>query len=126
LYFILDHDNLRIGRKQLLRLKTKAMRTGAWFKVLQRIDRALVDLTIKVTDTVQSKKLLKSLLFIKQKLERTMESPLSRAIREVGLPLSQKLSAIAQKLGNASAIRWAFDRNFAAYLAVMHTNNLKT
>ncbi len=114
-----------LDKKQLVKLKTKAMRCGVWFRALQRIDRVLIDLTIKVADTVRSAKLAKSILTLARRLESVMESGLSRAVRTVGLALAQSLSLVAQKLGNVSAKSWAFDRAFAVYLAVMHLNNSK-
>lgn len=115
-----------LNKTELLKLKTKAMRSGVWFKALQRIDRVLIDLTIKVADTVRSPMLAKSILSLTRKLETIMESGFSRAYREIGLPLAQKLSIVAQKLGNVSAKNWAFDHAFAVYLAVMRMNNSKT
>jgi len=50
-----------INKKQLVNLKTKAMRSGAWFKALQRIDRVLFDLTIRVVDNIRSSTLAKSI-----------------------------------------------------------------
>ena len=50
-----------LDKKQLVNLKTKAMRSGAWFKALQRIDRVLFDLTIRVVDNIRSAKLVKSI-----------------------------------------------------------------
>jgi hypothetical protein len=35
-----------LDKKLLVNLKTKAMRSGVWFKALQRIDRVLFDLTM--------------------------------------------------------------------------------
>lgn len=114
-----------LNKTELLKLKTKAMRSGVWFKALQRIDRVLIDLTIKVADTVRSPKLAQSILSLTRKLESVMESGLSRTVRTVGLALAQNLSLVAQKLGNVDAKSWAFDRAFAVYLAVMHMNNSK-
>lgn len=99
------------------------MRLGVWFKALPRIDRVLVDLTIKVTDNVRSNTLAKSIMAIIRKLDRLLENRLSRAIREVGLPLAQKLSIIAQKWGNVSAKKWSIDLSFIKYLAVMQIND---
>lgn len=119
-----NHSALRIiGKGQLIKLKMRAIRSGVWFKALQRIDRVLIDLTIKVTDTIRSAKLANSILMLTNKLESAMESRFSRAIREVGLPLAQKLSSIAKKLGNTSAKDWIHDSDFAVYLAVMQINN---
>ncbi len=119
-----NHSALRIiGKGQLIKSKMRAIRSGVWFKALQRIDRVLIDLTIKVTDTIRSAKLANSILMLTNKLESAMESRFSRAIREVGLPLAQKLSSIAKKLGNTSAKDWIHDSDFAVYLAVMQINN---
>jgi hypothetical protein len=111
-----------LDKKQLVKLKTKAMRSGAWFKALQRIDRVLFDLTIRVVDTIRSAKLAKSILALARKLEDAMGSGFSCRLREIGLPLAQKISLMAQKLGNISAGGWAFDSSFAIFLAVMHMN----
>ena len=114
-----------LNKKQLMNLKTKAMRSGAWFKALQRIDRVLFDLTIRVVDNIRSAKLAKSILVITRKLENAMQSSFSSHLREIGLPLAQKIAFIAQKLGNISAGDWAFDSSFVTFLAVMQINNGK-
>jgi len=109
-------------RKQLVNLKTKAMRSGAWFKVLQRIDRVLLDLTIRVVGNIRSATLAKSILALTRKLEDAMKGSFSSRLREIGLPLAQKISLTAQKLGNIYASGWVFDSSFAVFLAVMHMN----
>jgi hypothetical protein len=114
-----------LNKKQLVNLKTKAMRSGAWFKALQRIDRVLFDLTIRVVDNIRSAKLAKSIAVLTRKLENAQESSFSSRLREIGLPLAQKISFTAQKLGNISAISWVFDSSFAIFLAVMHINDVK-
>ena len=58
-----------LSKKRLRDLKTKAMRSGAWFKALQRIDRVLFDLTIRVVDNIRSSKLAKSIIVLVRKLE---------------------------------------------------------
>ena len=69
------HNNnmLQFGKKQLLSLKTRAMRSGAWFRALKRIDRALIDLTIRVVGNIRSPKLAKSILELTNKLEHVNE-----------------------------------------------------
>jgi hypothetical protein len=114
-----------LDKKELVNLKTKAMRSGAWFKALQRIDRVLFDLTIRVVDTIRSAKLAKSIAGLTTKLECAVKSSFSSRLREIGLPLAQKISFMAQKLGNISAGGWVFDSSFAVFLAVMHVNNVK-
>ena len=82
----------------------------------------LVDLTIKVTDSVRSVSLARCISSIVVKLEGLLESKLSRAIREVGFPLARKLSLIAQEWGHKVASEWVRDVGFARYIAVMKLN----
>jgi hypothetical protein len=111
-----------IDKTQLIKLKMKAMRAGVWFRALRRIDRVLIDLTIKVVDNIRSITLAKSILSITRKLEALLESRFVRAIREIGFSLAHKLSLLAQKWGNKAAKEWANDSGFVRYLAVMKLN----
>jgi len=114
-----------LNKARLIKLRLKAVRAGVWFRALPRIDRVLVDLTIKVASSVRSFTLAKNLLAVIRKLEGLLETSLSRAFREVGLPLAQKLSLAAQKWGNVSAESWPSDVSFIRFLAVMHINEPK-
>jgi hypothetical protein len=114
-----------LTKARLVKLRLKAMRAGVWFRALPRIDRVLVDLTIKVASSVRSFTLARNLLAVIRKLEGLLESSLSRAFREVGFPLAQKLSLAAQKWGNVSAESWQSDVSFIKFLAVMHINEPK-
>jgi hypothetical protein len=111
-----------IDKTQLIKLKMKAMRAGVWFRALRRIDRVLIDLTIKVARCVRSSLLANSILSITRKLEGLLESKFVRAIREIGFSLAHKLSLIAQKWGNKAAREWANDSGFARYLAIVKLN----
>ena len=111
-----------IDKTQLIKLKMKAMRAGVWFRALRRIDRVLIDLTIKVTRCIRSSILANSILSITRKLEGLLESRFVRAMREIGFSLAHKLSLFAQKWGNKAAKEWANDFGFVRYLAVMKLN----
>jgi len=93
-------DLLVFDRKQLLKMKTKAIRSGTWFKAVQRIDRVLIDLTIKVKHNIRSTIFAKSILTITRKIESIMESKFYCAIHVVDLPLAKNTALTAQKLGN--------------------------
>jgi len=116
-----DGSQSILNRMQLLQFKHKAMRAGVWFKALLRIDRVLVDLTIKVAENIRSIQLAKSIFAVVGKLEGLLESSVLKSLRVIGRPLAEKVSLIAQKWGNASAKAWATDQSFAFFLAVMHT-----
>jgi len=123
----LPEDTLSLlTRTQLVKLRLKAKRAGVWFRALPRIDRVLVDLTIRVANNVRSVTLAKNILAVTKKLEGLLESSLLRAFREVGFRLAQKLSLIAQKWGNISAKNWVSDASFIKFLTVMHVNEPKT
>jgi hypothetical protein len=111
-----------LNRTQLIRLRTKAMRAGVWFRALPRIDRVLVDLTIKVTENIRSAFLAKGIFAVVGKLEGLLESSVLKSFRLIGRPLAEKISLTAQKLGNTSAKSWAADSSFAFFLAIIHTN----
>lgn len=115
-----------LSKIQLVKLKLKAMRSGVWFRALHRIDRALIDLTIKVASTVRSATLARIILALVRKLEGIMESGLARALRQVGVQRAQKLSLVAQKWGNLSANEWSSDPSFVRFLAVLSINEPKT
>ncbi len=112
-----------LSRRGLVNLKSRALRSGAWFTALRRVERALVDCSIRIVDEVRSTVLAKVLLSIVKKLEDASESRVSRAIRAVGFPCAQKLSLLAQKWGNKCAQDWAFDLSFARFIAIMHINS---
>ncbi len=111
-----------LNRTQLIKIRVKAMRAGVWFRALPRIDRVLVDLTIKVAENIRSASLAKSIFEVVGKLEGLLESSVLKSLRLIGRPLAEKISLTAQKLGNTSAKSWAGDLSFAFFLAVMHTN----
>ena len=111
-----------IGTAQLFKLKRKAVRAGVWFRGLPRIDRVLVDLTIKVAQRVRSSSLAKSILSVARKLEGLLESRVSRAIREVGFSLASELGTLAESWGHNGARSWGSDRGFAQYLAIIKLN----
>jgi hypothetical protein len=114
-----------VDKINLAKLRLRAMRSGVWYKALNRIDRVLVDLTIKVIkNNVRSVSLLTQLLTVTTKIESLLENKLSRATREYGLPLANKLSQLAQKWGNKTARSWSSDLAFAKYLAVHKLNNM--
>jgi len=118
-----DVSSRFLNRTQLIQLKSKAMRSGVWFKALARIDRVLVDLTIRVTETVRSASLAKGIFTVLCKLEGLLTSRLE-SLKLAGRPIAVALSSIAQKWGNLSAKSWETDSNFAIFLTIIHTNRL--
>ena len=107
----------------LIRVRTRAIRSGVWFRALSRMERGQIDLTLRVVRSVRSFFLAKVLYSIMGKLFGAMESRVSRLTREVGMPLARKLSEIARSWGCKSADRWADDPGFMRFLAVNYMNS---
>ena len=59
-----DADSGFLEKAHLMKLKLKAMRAGVWFRALPRIDRVLVDLTIRVAGNVRSFILAENILAV--------------------------------------------------------------
>ncbi|UCB61190.1 MAG: hypothetical protein JSW72_03845 [Candidatus Bathyarchaeota archaeon] len=119
---ILNARYVSISKPDLIKLRIKARRRGTWFRALSRIERGLMDLTIKVVESVRSVILARSLISVAKKLLDALESEVAFLIKTVGPSLAQKLSEIAQSWGNDSAKDWAKDQIFIRYLSVMRKN----
>ncbi|HVH16115.1 MAG TPA: hypothetical protein VNA15_10420 [Candidatus Angelobacter sp.] len=103
-------DSPLTGRK-LARLKTRALRKRVWFRALDRVERGLLDLTIRWVDNVRSGRLTEMLLRILVKLARAMEQGMARVI-VVGRELALRASVLAVRWGNVEAYSWRSDHGF--------------
>lgn len=111
-----------ISRFELMKIKGRALRHRVWFKTLDRIERAIINLTIKCVEKVRSLKLAEIVMAILNKLKQNLENRIKTLIKQVGVPLAQRVSQIAQKWGNKFAYKWAEEPNFIQYLIIIHIN----
>jgi len=111
------------NKEGLAKLKTIAMRRGLWFKVLSAVERAVVDLTLKVVERVRSSVLKEVLKSIASKVVEALKS---RSFKEramaIGRALAERLVRVAERLGNKRAREWAEDLGFVMYLGVSWLN----
>jgi hypothetical protein len=111
------------NREGLAKLKTLAVRRGLWFKVLSAVERAVVDLTLKVVERVRSSVLKEALKSIASKVVEALKS---RSFKEramaIGRALAERLVRVAERLGNKRAREWAEDPSFVMYLGVSWLN----
>jgi hypothetical protein len=98
--------------------KKLALRRGVWFRLLSRVERGLIDLTVQCVDKIKSGKLAKVVTAIMDKLKFAMESTMDKLVRTAGLPLARKVSNTAVSWGNHLASEWAENRAFAKFLAI--------
>ena len=123
--------SIPLTREILAKLRLKAKRCKAWFR-LKRDERRFMDLVISVVEKVRSFFLARILSSIIKRLLDAMGSPrdvMEAVLGEVaylmvvkGRSLAQKISQIAQNWGNKSAARWPRESGFVQYLTIMCLN----
>jgi len=107
---------------KLVEFKRAALRRGLWFRVLDRAERGVIDLTVKYVGNIRSAKLAGVVVAILDKLKLTMETAVDKMVRVFGCSQAQKVSTLAVRWGNRLASCWAWDAGFARYLAVIQLN----
>jgi hypothetical protein len=112
------HSGVSISVAKLADAKKIALRRGVWFRSLSRVERGIIDLTVRYVDNIKSIKLAKVVKAIIGKLQYAMESSLDKLVRTIGLPLARKISNIAVSWGNCLANFWADDPVFARFLVI--------
>jgi hypothetical protein len=101
-----------ITREVLIGIKTRGLRRRLWFSTLSRIERGLVDLTIRWVDKVRSGRLSETLVRILWKLALALETGMGRVLGR-GRMLAARASELAVGWGNSSAFSWRFETAFA-------------
>src|SRR2546425_11905006 len=101
-----------ITREVLVGLKTRGLRRRLWYSTLSRIERGLVDLTIRWVDEVRSGRLTETLVRILAKLAMALETGMGRVLMR-GRILAMKVSELAVGWGNRPAYSWRFETAFA-------------
>jgi len=119
----INRTRFLVSREKLIKIRTVAIRTGVWYKTLDRAERGLVELTIRVVKRIGSLLLKRVLTSVFRKLQTAMENKIAYLAKKVGKPLAEKLSLIAQSWGNASAFLWKTEHNFIRFLAIMYLDN---
>jgi len=99
------------------------MRRKLWFRILDKVERAIINLTIECVEKVRSLKLERIISTIVNRLTNATTS-MEKLAKDIGRPLAQKLSRIAWNWGNKSAVQWAEDHIFIQYLTVMQMDIL--
>src|SRR2546428_3537579 len=94
-----------IALEVLVGLKTRGLRRRLWYSTLSRIERGLVDLTIRWVDKVRSGRLTETLVRILAKLAMALETGMGRVLMR-GRILAMKASELAVGWGDRSAYSW--------------------
>lgn len=107
---------------KLMFLKQRAQRKRVWYRILDRAERAIVDLTIRTVKKIRSSKLKEILMTISEKLMNTMASQVVKFPETIGRPLAQKIASLALSWGNSGALKWSMDSSFIRYLTIIELN----
>jgi hypothetical protein len=101
-----------VTREVLIGFRTRGLRRRLWYSTLSRMERGLVDLTIRWVDKVRSGLMAETLLRILVKLALALETGTGRVLGR-GRVLAAKASELAVGWGNGSAFYWRFETAFA-------------
>ena len=112
---------LPFNKEALISARKKSLRTGNWAKALNRIERGIVDLTIRFVDRISSGHLLKTLMKIISKLENASKYMIRAEIS--GRILAEKMGRIAYLWGNLEAARWKDD---VSYIICLGLNSMSS
>jgi hypothetical protein len=112
------------SRSFLIEVRKKALRTKTWWKALDRTDRAIIDLTIRVVNNVRSADLGIEIVKVLKKLNDVLKSPFVRLMESYGLKQARKISQQALSWGFNEAKGWAYDLGFMTYLTALKMNSL--
>jgi len=116
-----------LTRKGLMELKLLALRRRVWFKALSRVERSIVDLTLRVVEKVRSIQLAKALSSIAEKLQEWLSSmkTFKEIALEAGLRMAKRMVEVAIKLKVENAYEWLKDKAYIFYLGVSYLNTSK-
>jgi NAD-dependent DNA ligase len=106
-----------------MKIKVRALRRKVWFKALSRVERGIIDLTIRCVERIRSHALMKTVLAIVDKLLRTSKEHFLKKVENIGREIAQKICEIAWKWGNLHALIWKYDLNFVRFLGVSALNS---
>lgn len=110
--------------KEILReVRNNALRKRIWYKVLDSIERGIVNLTISIIDNVKSYTLKKEIIKILNKLREASKNLFTKHYEIFGLSKVKELVGIAVGFGNTSAFKWISDEMYAKLLTVNDINN---
>jgi len=111
-----------LTRQDLVRVRTNALRQKVWFKVASRLERGIVDLTIRCVEKIKSPVLARIVSKIIKDLEQVLESNFLKTVENVGHKIVGRLCKIALSWGNARASTWRDDVDFVRFLGVSALN----
>ena len=110
-------------RAWLISLRRRALRRNVWFSTLSRLERGIMELTIRCVDQVKSVNLALDIGRIACRISKVCKSIFLKKVEKVGTGLAEKLVKIAVGWGYLDASNWRRDSAFIRYLGINALNN---
>lgn len=103
-------------------LRSRAIRKRTLYKALDSLDRGILYLSIRVSDSISNPVLVHQLVEIVNKLEASLKSGFTRFVESFGPRRVISVVKQAVTLGCMEASQWVMDRSFMMYLAFLDFN----
>lgn len=103
-------------------IKARALRRRVWFKVTSRLERGIVDLTIRCVERVRSLVLAGIISEIIRKISTTLENGFVKMAERMGAEIAERVCGFALAWGNNTASSWKHDPSFVRFLGVNAVN----
>ena len=110
-------------KQDLVKIRSRALRTKVWFKALSRVERAIVDLTIKCVEKIRSNILSDTISTIIDKILQFLEEDFMARAETLGSKIAACLCSLGKKWGNRTCSAWENDNCFIKFLGVNTLNN---
>jgi len=107
-----------LTKQGLIKVKTRALRKGVWFKALSRIERSIVDLTIRCVEIIRSHKLAETVSGIINKILEALGSNFLKTVERIGTEIVEGICQIAEEWGNEDSSAWKYEVGFVRFLGM--------
>ena len=111
-----------LTRQGLAKTRIRALRQRVWFKALSRVERNIIDLTIRCVEKIKSRILARIVSNIIAKILKTLKPSFLEGTMRIGRRIADEICRIAEKWGNTHASIWKHDSDFACFLGVVAVN----
>ena len=104
-------------------VKGRALRKRVWYRVLNKLERGIMSLTIRCVDEVKSSRLALIIGRLVCKILKACRSTFLMQVARTGRGLAEARSRIAVNWGMDEASSWVGDKDFIRFLGVNAVNS---
>lgn len=117
-----EEKAFQLTRETLAKTRRRALRQRCWHRALNRLERGIIDLTLRCVKEVKSSKLRATLETILAKLIEAFRPSYLHVVEKAGRHLAARISRLAQSWGNTRAAEWEDDAAFIRYWGMKALN----